>query len=113
MLIVLSGGYYLFFSHKDIPHTATTGINTENVGTPTELTTPVSLNIESAPPGARIFIDGSFYGTAPLMQKLPLGKYEVRLSLKDYYDWEAQLQLDQEGEKQLSVDLLSVNDKKP
>ncbi len=109
LFIVVSGGLYLFWA-KGI--SSPTPAPTPTTSLPT-LPTPVSLNIESTPPGARVFINGSFCCTTPAAQKLPLGIYEVRLSLQAYYDWEAQLQLEQEGEKQISVELLEVNDNKP
>ena len=35
--------------------------------------------------------DGFYKGKAPLKIELPVGKYEVRLTLENYHDWEAQL----------------------
>ena len=112
VLILFSGTSYLFFSKKGMTTlSALTGMKMDNTQPQTSIATPVLLNIESMPPGARIFINNSFYGTTPAVQKLPLGKYEVRLSLQNYFDWEAQLQLDQEGEKHISVELLAMDNK--
>lgn len=55
-----------------------------------------TLNVESVPPGAQVFVDGAFKGKAPLKLELALGKHEVRLMLSDHYDWEAQVQLNEE-----------------
>jgi hypothetical protein len=41
---------------------------------------------------------------------LRLGKYEIRLSRHNYHEWEAQLQLDEEGETPLFVKLISMDD---
>lgn len=67
------------------------------------------LTVNSDPGGARVFLGNSYMGKTPLKLDLPLGKYEIKLRLQDHYDWEAQLQLDQEGEIPLNVNLISVN----
>jgi hypothetical protein len=69
-------------------------------------TMPVLLKIASTPSGARVYIDGNFQGTAPLDCHLPKGKYEIKLTLLNYYDWEAQIQLSEEREFPLFVRLL-------
>ena len=71
------------------------------------------LKVESVPNGAQIFVDGSFRGKTPLTLQLPLGKYEVRLSLPHYYEWEAQLQLNEEGETPLFCRLVPMDEKSP
>jgi serine/threonine protein kinase len=70
---------------------------------PLEMT---SLSVESEPVGAQIFVDGILKGKTPMLLEVPLGKREVRLSLPDYYEWEAQLQLDEKGEVPLFVQLI-------
>ena len=65
-----------------------------------------SLNVESVPVGAQIYIDGSLKGKTPLKLDVPLGKHEVRLSLPEYYEWEAQIALEEKGEIPLSVRLV-------
>ncbi len=72
-----------------------------------------ALNVASEPTGADVFLDGSFRGKTPVSVDLPLGKYEVRLTLQNYYDWEAQLQLDQKGDVPLFVRLLPTEVGKP
>lgn len=72
---------------------------------PVEETGRAFLQIESAPAGARVFVDGMFKGETPLRLGLLLGKHEVRLTLADYYDWEAQVQLQDKGETPLNVRL--------
>jgi hypothetical protein len=45
--------------------------------------------------------------------ELLAGKYEVRLTLPNYYDWEAQVQLKEKGTLPLSVRLIPVEERKP
>jgi eukaryotic-like serine/threonine-protein kinase len=65
--------------------------------------------VTSLPTGAQVYLDNSFNGQTPLNLKIPLGKYEVRLSLPDYYEWEAQLQLNKAGETPLFVRLIPMD----
>ncbi len=71
------------------------------------------LKVESAPVGSQVFVDGMFRGKTPVKLRLLLGKHEVRLTLPDYYDWEAQVQLNEEGETPLLVRLIPIAEKKP
>jgi len=71
------------------------------------------LKVDSVPSGAQVFLDGSSKGETPLKLELPMGNYEFRLSLQDYHDWEAQLQLDEEGEVPLLIRLLPQDERKP
>ena len=66
------------------------------------------LKVGSQPIGAQVFLSGVFKGKTPLRLNLPLGKYEVRLSLHGYYNWEAQLQLSEAGEMPLNVNLIPM-----
>lgn len=70
-----------------------------------------ALKVDSVPAGAQIFIDGAFKGTAPLRIALPFGGHEVRLSMPDYYEWEAQVQIDRQDEQPLKVELVPVENK--
>ena len=69
------------------------------------------LKVESDPTGAQFFLNGSFKGQTPIEFSLPLGKYEVRLSSHNYYEWESQLQLNKEGETPLFVKLVPMDEK--
>ncbi len=71
------------------------------------------LKVGSSPIGAQVFMDDSFKGKTPLDLELPFGKYEIRVRLHDYYDWEAQLKLEKEGEVPLFVRLIPMDEKKP
>jgi serine/threonine protein kinase len=75
-----------------------------NINSSTDL--QAVLDLKSEPNGARIFLDGSFRGNTPQSLELPLGQYEVRLSLSGYYEWEGRLNLKEEGETPLLVRLV-------
>ncbi len=96
ILLFSAGAFYISTHHEE----STAPAGTQEI---VELT---SLNVESEPIGAQIFIDGSFRGKTPLKLDIPLGKHEVRLSLPEYYEWEAQLALEEKGEIPLSVRLV-------
>lgn len=70
-----------------------------------------SLKIESQPEGAKVFIDGSFKGMTPLTVSLPIGKHEVRMTHPEHHDWEAQVQIQEEGETPLQVRLNPIHEK--
>ncbi len=67
------------------------------------------LKVDSDPAGANVFLNGSLRGRTPVSLDLPLGKYEIRLSHQNYHEWEAQLQLDEEGEVPLYVRLIALD----
>jgi hypothetical protein len=52
-----------------------------------------SLQLNSHPLGAQVFVDGLPSGETPLDLELPVGKHELRLVLPDHYDWKAQIEL--------------------
>lgn len=56
-----------------------------------------ALNVISDPSGAQIFIDNNPKGITPANLLLPVGKYEVKISLPDYGEWKAQVQLTEQG----------------
>ena len=58
-----------------------------------------------------VFIKGK--GNSPLDLDLPLGKHEVRVNSPGHYEWEAQLQLREEGETPLFVRLIPMDDNNP
>ncbi len=64
------------------------------------------VKVVSTPAGAQVFVDNFLKGETPLDMELPLGKHEIRLSLSEYYGWEASLQLDQDVEIPLVVRLV-------
>jgi serine/threonine protein kinase len=104
LLISISGGVF-YFTRSNLDQTKSIPKH-EEVVSKTEY---AILNVTSVPTGAHVYLDNSFNGQTPLNLKIPLGKYEVRLSLPDYYEWEAQLQLDEAGETPLFVRLTPMN----
>jgi serine/threonine protein kinase len=71
------------------------------------------LKVNSLPTDAQVFVGDSFKGKTPLELELPVGKYEIRVRLHDYHEWEAQLQVEKEGEVPLFVRLIPVNEREP
>jgi len=67
-----------------------------------------TLHVESVPGGAKIIVDSSYKGKSPLRVDLPLGKHEVRLTLPDYYKWEAPVQFKKKEEVPLKVRLIPI-----
>jgi eukaryotic-like serine/threonine-protein kinase len=69
-----------------------------------------TLKINSTPPGAQVFIGDEFKGRTPFDIKLPLGEFDFRFSLHDYYTWEATVKLDGEDET-LDINLEPMEEK--
>lgn len=67
------------------------------------------LIIESDPSDAAVFVNGALKGRTPLTLELPLGKQEVRMQLPEYYDWEAQIDLDRAEETPIFVKMNPVD----
>ncbi len=68
-----------------------------------------SLKVESLPAGAQVYIDGTFKGKSPLAMELPIGGHEVRMIMPDYYEWEAQVQVEKQQGPPLKVELVPVD----
>ncbi len=106
LLLLLAGsGIYLFQGKAP---------TNEGSRQATESTTPVlaanaALKVNSIPPGAQVFVDGSFNGETPLKIMVSAGKHEVRLTLTDYYEWEAQLQVTAESETPVYARLIPID----
>jgi serine/threonine-protein kinase len=66
------------------------------------------LDITSIPTGAELYVDGKLRGQTPARLTLTLGKHEVRLSKAGHYEWEAQMQFDQEQEVPVNIKLVST-----
>lgn len=69
-----------------------------------------ALQVDSIPSGAQVFINGTFRGKTPLNMNLPVGKYQVTLSLADHLDWEAQVQLTEGDDTPLMVNLVRARE---
>ncbi len=98
-----AAGYYYFNLHS------TAGIEDKGMPAggqpPARLKQTATLQISSAPEGARVYVDSIFKGRTPLNVELVLGKYELRLSLPDYLEWEAQVELDATEPRSLNIPL--------
>ncbi len=81
-----------------------------NQGDAAAVPAPLSiLNVTTTPDGAQVFVDSTYKGTTPLDIPLAPGRYEVRLNMPDYHDWEAQLEIGEEQPTPLNVRLVSIN----
>jgi len=81
----------------------------EKTSKPVEIIPLSNLIIESAPTGANVYIENKFKGVTPLNLELPFGEYDIRVSLADYYEWKAELELSEEGEIPLYLNLTPLN----
>jgi serine/threonine protein kinase len=107
MVLLIAGLTYYFVGKK------ATSSAPQTVAAPpiVEKAKPAFLSVESSPPGAQIFVDGTLKGLAPVRLELSAGKHEVRLNLPHYYDWEAQVDVKEEIDTPLTVKLISMNEK--
>ena len=67
-----------------------------------------AFKVQSLPAGALVYIDGTFKGKSPLAIELPIGGHEVRMIMPEYYEWEAQVQVEKQQGPPLKVDLVPV-----
>ncbi len=127
--VVLGGAIYFFGAHKKQASLLsngeksavtesfqpaklqdTTGKSESSLSTRVEANKPVDaiLMVTSSPSGAQVFLNDSLKGNTPINLEIPIGKYEVRVSLPDYLEWEAQLQISNPGETPLNVRLIPI-----
>jgi serine/threonine protein kinase len=86
----------------------TTDSNTaKDVGSTIQASRLAVLQVSTEPTGAQVYVDGLFKGRTPLDLDLKLGKYEVRLNLPEYFEWEGQINLDVAGTTPLHIPLRS------
>ncbi len=104
LAVLLAAGVSLFFRAEKPAKTEKAAV--EKVEQPPLPQTV--LKVDSIPQGAQVFVNDSFSGRTPLKTSVVLGKHEIRLSLIDYYDWEAQIELVDEKETPLYVRLIQV-----
>lgn len=64
------------------------------------------VDISSEPTNASIYLNNTFKGTTPMRCELPLGMYDVRLTLADHYESEAQLDVSESGEMPVHLRLI-------
>ncbi len=61
------------------------------------------LNVQSTPPAAQVFVDGTLKGTTPLKVNVTPGKHRVRVSLAGYQNWEHQVSVKETKEHPINV----------
>lgn len=69
-----------------------------------------TLRIETAPPGAQLFVGGAFKGLTPATLTVAAGRHDVRLTYPGRGDWEARVLVKAHGETPLSVNLAPLED---
>jgi hypothetical protein len=52
-----------------------------------------------------VFLDGQLKGSTPLDIDLPLGKYEMRLSKENFFEWAGQINLEEKGSNPVFIKL--------
>ena len=103
LLILVGGGAWYYIASRD----GDSG-NASKTEKKQDTVKSAALDVNSAPEGARVFVDGDLQGMTPLRLKLARGKHEVRLGLTGYYEWEAQVDLGEEASPPLSVTLVPL-----
>ena len=68
-----------------------------------------AFKVQSLPAGAHVYIDGTFKGKSPLAIELPIGGHEVRMIMPEYYEWEAQVQVEKQQGPPLKIELVPVD----
>jgi serine/threonine-protein kinase len=112
VLLVLVGGLsYRFLSKEAISPRPDETITKPEAPPPVESVKRGLLKVDSNPVGAQVYVDGGFRGATPLQLEVATGKHEVRLTLPDYLEWEAQVDIIQ-GETPLEVQLRPMEEKK-
>lgn len=64
------------------------------------------VNISSDPSNASIYLNNAFKGKTPMRYELPLGVYDIRLTLAEHYETEAQIDVDESGELPVHLRLI-------
>jgi eukaryotic-like serine/threonine-protein kinase len=67
------------------------------------------VNITSEPSSASIYLNNTFKGKTPMRCELPLGRYDVRLTLAEYYESEAQIDVRDSAEMPVHLRLIPKN----
>ena len=69
-----------------------------------------TLEVNSEPLGAKIYIGGNYFDTTPLiLEDFPAGEYEVSIKLTNYQDYIESVTLQPRGSNKISADLLCMN----
>jgi serine/threonine-protein kinase len=111
LLVLLIGGISYHFLSREATSPRPGESTTKTEGPSPAAMKRGLLKVDSNPLGAQVFVDGGFRGPAPLQLELSQGKHEVRLTLPNYLDWEAQVEI-KEGETPLVVKLRPMEETK-
>jgi hypothetical protein len=68
-----------------------------------------NLRIESQPPGATVWIDGTQQGTTPIELRLMVGKREIQVNKSEYQSWRHTLQMRPNLDIALRIKLESIS----
>jgi serine/threonine protein kinase len=92
--------WWIWFHRPDAPHRSAAELSKE--------LPPIraQLNIDSVPAAASVFLNSEFKGKTPLSAEVAVGAYSLRLSLKNYHDWESTLLIEQQGDIPIRIPLL-------
>jgi hypothetical protein len=64
------------------------------------------VNITSDPSSANIYLNNTFKGKTPMRCELPFGRYDVRLTLAEHYESEAQIDVRDASEMPVHLRLI-------
>ncbi len=113
VLLAIGSVSLIYFTSVKAPGEKATSAPAHEKAQPvTQVAESGTLKIDSNPLGAQVFVDNTYKGKSPLALDLALGKHDVRLTLSNYYDWEAQIQLRKRGKTPLSVRLMPMEGNK-
>jgi serine/threonine protein kinase len=96
---IAGGAYYYHSQHKVEPPKIK------------EAVVSAVIKVDSKPPGAEVAIDNDSRGKTPVKLELMEGKHEVRLTLPNFHEWKAPVQLTRDVETPLIVQLSPVEEK--
>ncbi|MGD9223695.1 MAG: serine/threonine-protein kinase [Desulfobacteraceae bacterium] len=65
-----------------------------------------SVNISSEPSNANIYLNNTFKGKTPMSCELPLGMYDIRLTLAEHFESEAQIDVGEPGQMPVHLRLI-------
>lgn len=73
-----------------------------------------SINIQSTPSNAEVYIDGEFKGYTPLVvRELGPNNYHISLKLTGYYDWDGSVDVGIDEQEKISANLYPAQDTTP
>ena len=72
---------------------------------PTSSAVSGTLQVESRPAGANVYVDGRMIGTTPLSQAVTSGEHGVRLELSGYRDWTSSVRVTAAATSRLTASL--------